>query len=45
MRASWDAFRADPDWVSAKAETEANGPIVSEVISEILTPASFSPIQ
>ena len=45
MRASWDAFRADPDWVSAKAETEANGPIVSEVISETLTPASFSPIQ
>jgi hypothetical protein len=45
MAAAWDAFRADPDWVSAKAETEAEGPIVSEVISEMLQPTSFSPIK
>jgi hypothetical protein len=45
MSSAWDAFRADPDWVSAKAETEANGPIVSEVISETLIPTSFSPIR
>ena len=44
MNSAWDAFRADPDWAKAKAETEANGPIVSEVISETLTPTSFSPI-
>ena len=45
MNRAWDAFRADPDWVSAKAETEADGPIVSEVISETLIPTSFSPIK
>jgi len=45
MDAAWDAFRADPDWDIAKAETEANGPIVSDVISETLIPSSFSPIQ
>jgi len=45
MKSAWDAFRADPDWVSAKAQTEANGPIVSEVISEVMTATSFSPIK
>ncbi|HAA74882.1 TPA: NIPSNAP family protein [Candidatus Latescibacteria bacterium] len=43
--AAWDAFRADPDWIKAKAETEADGPIVSEVISKMLSPTSFSPIK
>ena len=45
MNTAWDAFRADPDWNKAKAETEANGPIVSGVSSETLAPTSFSPIQ
>ena len=45
MAAAWDAFRVDPDWVAAKAETEADGPIVSEVISEVLHPTSFSPLK
>ena len=45
MGAAWDAFRADPDWIKAKAETEADGPIVSEVISKMLSPTSFSPIK
>ena len=25
-------FRADPEWLKAKEQTEANGPIVAEVI-------------
>ena len=45
MDAAWEAFRADPDWVAARAETEASGPIVSKVISETLNPTTFSPIQ
>ena len=45
MRAKWDTFRADPEWTEAKARTEANGPIVSEVISEVLIPTSFSPLK
>ena len=45
MEAAWDAFRADPEWLKAKEQTEANGPIVAEVLSDTLIPTSFSPIQ
>ena len=45
MESAWAAFRADPEWIEARARTEANGPIVSEVISEMMTATSFSPIQ
>lgn len=45
MEAAWDAFRADPDWIAARERTEANGPIVDEVISNVLIPTSFSPMQ
>ena len=42
---AWDAFRADPEWIETRKRTEANGPIVSEVISKNLLPTSFSPMQ
>lgn len=45
MNAKWEAFRADPEWIAAREKTEANGPIVTEVISEILEPTSFSPLR
>ena len=45
MESAWAAFRADPEWIEARARTEANGPIVSEVISETMTATSFSPLQ
>ena len=45
MDAAWEAFRADPEWVKAREQTEANGPIVEEVISNTLIPTAFSPIQ
>ena len=45
MKSAWDAFRVDPEWVEAKKQTEANGPIVSEVISHTLIPTPFSPMQ
>jgi len=44
MKSAWDAFRADAEWIEARKKTEANGPIVSEVISEIMHPSSFSPL-
>ena len=43
MEAAWESFREDPEWAKAKATTEANGPIVDEVISYTLSPTSFSP--
>ncbi len=43
--ASWAAFRADPEWVAAKAASEANGPIVDKTESVFLSPTDFSPIK
>jgi hypothetical protein len=44
---SFDAFRKDPDWVKAKAESEKNGPLTVEngVKSEFLVPTDYSPMK
>ncbi len=42
---SWDAFRADPDWLKAKGESEAGGPIVSKVDSVFLQATDYSPLK
>ncbi|HJS86526.1 MAG TPA: NIPSNAP family protein [Acetobacteraceae bacterium] len=41
----WNAFAADPDWLSARAQTEANGAIVARVTNEILQPTAFSAVR
>ena len=41
----WNAFAADPDWLTARAETEKDGPIVARVTNEILTPTPYSKIR
>ena len=38
----WAKFQADPEWNKARAESEKDGPIVANVVSEILTPTAFS---
>ncbi len=45
METAWNSFRSDPEWIAAREQTEANGPIVDEVLSDVLIPTSFSPIQ
>jgi len=40
---SWDAFRQDPDWVKAKADSEAQGVLVSKVESVFMIPTDYSP--
>ena len=45
MEKAWAAFRADSEWIETRERTEANGPIVEEVISEHLIPTAFSPMQ
>tara|TARA_Y100001933_G_C18998383_1_gene563547 strand:+ start:1070 stop:1396 length:327 start_codon:yes stop_codon:yes gene_type:complete len=45
MEKAWAAFRADSEWIETRELTEANGPIVEEVISEHLIPTAFSPMQ
>jgi len=39
---NWTAFRADPEWLKVKADSEAAGPIVLKTESVFLTPTEFS---
>ena len=41
----WAKFQADPEWNMARAESEKDGPIVANVVSEILTPTAFSSVK
>ncbi len=43
--ASWEAFRADPDWVEARAESERNGRLAISVDSVFMTATDYSPIK
>jgi hypothetical protein len=42
---SWEAFRKDPDWVKAKAESEKDHQLVEKVESVWLKPLPFSTIK
>jgi hypothetical protein len=41
---NWAKFRADPEWVKVKAETEANGALVDKHDSTFMSLTDFSPI-
>jgi hypothetical protein len=41
----WTAFQSDPQWISARAETEKDGPIVAKVVNSLLQPTSFSSVK
>ena len=41
----WAAFQADPDWIAARAQTEADGQIVGNIVSQLLVPAAFSSVK
>ena len=43
--ASWDAFRADPDWVEARAASEVNGRLAINVEAVYMTATDFSAIK
>jgi len=42
---NWDAFRNDPEWQKVQKESEANGKIVSNVVSVFTDATDFSPIK
>lgn len=44
-KASFDAFRKDPDWVAVKAESEKNGSLTTKVESLYLKPTDYSPMK
>ena len=41
----WAAFLADPEWISARDASEADGQIVANVTSSILQPTAFSSVK
>lgn len=41
----WTAFQTDPEWLAKRAETEQDGQIVANIVSQILQPTSFSAIK
>ena len=44
-KASFDAFRKDPDWVKARVASEAAGKIVVKVDSVFMDPTDFSKLK
>jgi len=38
---AWQGFQGDPDWKTAKAESEKDGPIVASMTSRNLQPVSY----
>jgi hypothetical protein len=40
--ARWGAFIADPEWHAARDKSEADGPIIATLSSQLLTPTAFS---
>jgi hypothetical protein len=44
---SFKAFRADPEWIKAKAESERDGPLTAKdgVQSLLMTPTDYSPMR
>jgi hypothetical protein len=43
--ASWNAFRADPEWVKVKTESEAGGSLTTKIESVFLTATDYSPLK
>ena len=41
----WGAFMSDPAWISARSDSERDGPIVANINSMILQPTAFSSVK
>ncbi|HEY0034186.1 MAG TPA: NIPSNAP family protein [Devosia sp.] len=41
----WAAFGRDPDWLKARDESEKDGPIIANIINELLAPTAFSSVR
>jgi hypothetical protein len=41
----WNAFATDPQWLQAKAGTEANGPLTTSIDNLMLTPTAYSALR
>jgi len=43
--ARWNAFIADPEWITARNDSEKDGPIIANVSSSLLQPTGFSSVR
>jgi hypothetical protein len=41
----WGAFQSDSEWIAARTASEADGQIVANIASTILTPTKFSALK
>jgi hypothetical protein len=41
----WGAFMIDPEWIAARAKTEEDGQIVSNIVNQLLMPTAFSALK
>jgi hypothetical protein len=41
---AWASFAADEEWQRARAESEADGPLVHHIENRIMAPTDFSPL-
>jgi hypothetical protein len=41
----WTAFQNDQNWITARAQTEADGQIVANIVSQLLVPTAFSSVK
>jgi len=41
----WTAFMSDPEWIDARAKSETDGPIVGNIVNQILEPTAFSVVK
>ncbi|MEZ5657604.1 MAG: NIPSNAP family protein [Burkholderiaceae bacterium] len=41
----WDAFASDPEWLAARAASEADGPIVASIVNTMLAPTPYSAVR
>jgi hypothetical protein len=42
---NWTAFTTDPEWISARNESEKNGLLVANVANSFLQPTAFSSVR
>jgi hypothetical protein len=42
---NWEEFGKDPEWQKVQKDSEANGKIVSKVVSVFMDPTDFSPVK
>ncbi|MBF6061098.1 NIPSNAP family protein [Nocardia terpenica] len=42
MADKWARFVADPEWITVKAESEADGPIIAKMRRRMVSPAAFA---